>query len=287
MDARSASIRRAAKGCLALVILAAAGCGSGGTAGTAPPPTSGSEAVATPVVAERLSSGLTLRPAGSVEGAPLGYAEYLPRGYGDGRARPLIVFLHGTEESGDGSAAELDDIFKLGIPKMIEGNDWPRERPFIVLMPQYPVSVADDCQMADQVDAFFQFALDHYDVDADRVYLTGVSCGAIGAWDYLASYGPNVVSAAVLISGHAMDALAEAGCDLGEVPLWVFHGAEDSIVPVHFVVDQMAELRACDPPPVDLKFTVYPGRDHNAWDPTYRQTGGHDIYAWLLEHEKT
>jgi hypothetical protein len=30
---------------------------------------------------------------------------------------------------------------------------------------------------------------------------------------------------------------------------------------------------------------VYPGRDHNAWDPTYTPSGGHDICAWLLEHE--
>jgi hypothetical protein len=56
---------------------------------------------------------------------------------------------------------------------------------------------------------------------------------------------------------------------------------------VHFVADQIAELRACDPPPEDPKFTVYPHRDHNAWDPTYRLTAGHDIYAWLLERERT
>lgn len=268
------------------VLALTAACGSGDTTDNATRPSAGSEPVPSTSVPERSSSGaLTLEPAGAVEGAPLGYAEYLPPGYGEGRPRPLLVFLHGTGEAGDGSDAALGAILKLGIPEIIDDHEWPKDRPFIVLMPQYGLDVAGDCQMAEQVDAFLKFALEHYDVDERRVYLTGVSCGAIGAWDYLATYGEEVVSAAVLISGHANDALQEAGCALGQVPIWVFHGAEDSIVPKRYVADQIAQLRACDPPPEELEFTVYPGRDHNVWDPTYKLSGGHDIYAWLLEHE--
>jgi predicted peptidase len=267
-----------------MVFLVAA-CGAEGTADTTPS-SAGPDPSSSPSVPDRpLSEGLTLKPAGSVEGAPLGYAEYLPPGYGDGRSRPLLIFLHGVGEAGDGSEEALDAVFKLAIPRIIRDRDWSKDRPFIVLMPQYPVEDADACQLAEHVDSFLTFALEHYDVDEDRVYLTAVSCGAIGAWDYLATYGNEVVSAAVLISGHAKDALQKAGCDLGEVPIWVFHGAEDSIVPRGFVADQIAELRACDPPPDDLEFTVYPGRDHNAWGPTYTLSGGHDIYAWLLDHE--
>lgn len=36
------------------------------------------------------------------------------------------------------------------------------------------------------------------------MYLTGVSCGAIGIWDYLAAHGGETVVAAVPIAGHAL-----------------------------------------------------------------------------------
>ena len=49
------------------------------------------------------SERLTAHPAGSTA-APLGYYEYLPPGYGEGEPSPLLVFLHGFGESGDGSA---------------------------------------------------------------------------------------------------------------------------------------------------------------------------------------
>jgi predicted peptidase len=260
-------------GALAALVLFSVACGgeSGPAAGQ---PSTGHTSTGRPA----------LKPAGSVDGAPLGYIEYLPPGYGDGEARPLLLFLHGAGESGDGSEASLDAMFKLGIPKLIETKEWPEERPFVVLMPQYGADAANDCQLADEIDAFLSFAIDTYDVDEERVYLTGISCGAIGAWDYLAVYGGDVVAAAVLIAGHAEDAFAKAGCALGDVPIWVFHGEADTIVPVHFVEDRVAELQTCDPPPQELQLTVYPGVDHNSWSRTYNLSAGHDVYAWLLEH---
>ena len=111
---------------------------------------------------------MTVKPAGT-DGAPLGYLEYLPPGYGDGTPRPLLVFLHGAGESGSGDETALDAIFKLGIPRLIQDDEWPGDRPFIVLMPQYGVDDAEDCQLADEVDAFLAFANEQYDVDEERV----------------------------------------------------------------------------------------------------------------------
>jgi len=250
-------------------LLLLAGCGGG------------SEAVPDDPSSERA----TLRPAGSVDNAPLGYVEYLPPGYGDGTPRPLLVFLHGTDENGDGSEPALGRLFKLGLPMLIENDDWPEGRPFVVLMPQYAHAAAQDCALADEVDSFLRFALNHYDVDKDRVYLTGVSCGAIGAWQYLGAHVDEIVAGAVLISGQARDALAQAHCALGRVPIWAFHGDADSIVPKVNIVSPIAELKACtDPAPVDVRLTIYPGAEHDAWSRTYDLSAGHDIYDWLLGH---
>jgi predicted peptidase len=129
-------------------------------------------------------------------------------------------------------------------------------------------------------------SLNQYDVDQDRVYLTGVSCGAIGAWDYLGAHTNEVVAGAVLIAGQARDAFAQAGCEPGRVPVWAFHGDIDSTVPKIHIVDPVTGLKACtDPTPVDVRLTIYPRTDHDAWSRTYDLSAGHDIYAWLLGNE--
>jgi predicted peptidase len=255
---------------LALVLVALGACGGEGEGAPAGPS----------------SQRVTLQPSGSVEGAPLGYVEYLPPGYGDDSARPLLIFLHGSDENGDGSEEALDPVFKLGVPRLIDNDEWAEDRPFVVLMPQYGRDAAQECRLADAIADFLRFAVDHYEVDVSRVYLTGVSCGAIGAWDYLAAHQDEVVAGAVLISGHATFAFQDAGCALGRVPVWAFHGAADDIVPQTDIVTPIKNLKACtDPPPVDLRLTVYPEAGHDAWSRTYDLSAGHDIYAWLLDHE--
>ncbi|HKZ20604.1 MAG TPA: hypothetical protein VJQ57_10875 [Acidimicrobiia bacterium] len=206
--------------------------------------------------------------------------------------RPLLIFFHGAGEAGDGSEEALTLVTKLGIPELIAGGEWPADRPFVVLSPQYgPETASSDCDLAAEVASILDFAINHYQVDADAVYLTGISCGAIGVWDYLAVHGDEVVAAAVPISGHAEWALEKAGCEvLGEVPVWAFHGALDEVVaPIH-IQGPIDQIRACnDSDATEIRLTVYPDADHfdhDAWRRTYDLSAGHDIYAWLLSHKR-
>jgi predicted peptidase len=238
------------------------------------------------------SKRLTLHPLGSTAGAPNGYAEYLPPGYGDGERRPLLVFLHGSGSNGDGDHAALERLVETGLPALIEKDDWPAGRPFIVLMPQHPLAQqrpdagGGTCPGAGEIERFIAFAMSHYDVDPTRVYLTGLSCGAIGAWEYLAAHTDEVVAAAVLIAGDGRGAFARAGCDLGRVAIWAFHGADDRDVDASGSVEPITKLEACDDPKaVDARVTVYPGVAHNAWDQTYDLSAGHLVYSWLLSHQ--
>lgn len=270
-----------AAGWIATALLAA-GCG-GGDASTTTTPATATATGATSATTR--SEGMALRPAGS-DGAPLGYLEYLPPGYSDGTPRPLLIFLHGFAENGDGSETGLRKVFKLGVPALIQDGDWPGARPFIVLAPQYPPDEAEECRLGDEIDAFVGFAIDRYAVDASRIYLTGISCGAIGVWDYLAS-SHHEVAAAVPISGHAVDAFATAACDLGRLPIWAFHGGLDPVVPKRYIVEPINRIKACkNPEPVEIRLTLYPDADHDAWSRTYDLSGGHDVYKWLLAHER-
>jgi poly(3-hydroxybutyrate) depolymerase len=229
------------------------------------------------------SSRHVARPVGTAPGTTLGFWEYLPPHYGNGARYPLLVFWHGMGENGDGSLASLQKVPANGPPRLVKENRWPEERPFIVLSPQH---AGTGCASSQEIHAFIQFALAHYDVDLTRVYLTGLSCGAIGSWNYLGDHGNEVVAAAVLVCGDGRNAFAKAGCALGRVPIWALHGELDPKVSPLGSTEPLAQLNACRPPPVDAKLTVYPGVKHDSWTRTYDLSAGNDVYGWLLSHVK-
>lgn len=229
------------------------------------------------------STPQTAVPLGT-DGAPNGYYEYLPPGFGDGAPRPLLVFWHGFGENGDGRFA-LDRLLANGPPHLIQVGAWPASRPFIVLSPQNGLN----CPTGGQIDAFLTWALARYPVDPKQVYLTGLSCGAIGSWDYLGTFGDAVVAAALLVAGQPGTAWERAGCDLGRVALTAVHGTADPIVPFAPEAAVMASLAACPAPPRRaLRFIAVQGGGHDVWTGTYSGTLGAvgDAYAWLLANAK-
>jgi len=98
-------------------------------------------------------------------------------------------------------------VLANGPPRLIARDAWPAERTFIVLSPQHP---GGGCPSADEIDAFIGWAEGAYHVDAKRVFVTGLSCGAIGAWSYLDKYLATDVAAALLIAGQVV--AQSAGC---------------------------------------------------------------------------
>ncbi len=228
----------------------------------------------------------TAHPIGTVEGAELGYLEYLPPDYGAAPA-PLLVALHGSGDSGDGTEYDLAKLVGGGIPQLIQGSYWPDDRPFVVLSPQHEEDPPAWCFTADEIDSFLKFALKHYDVDPSRVYVTGLSCGAIGLWNYLAQFGGEKIAAAIPIAGHGLVAADTQGCDLGNTPIWAFHGEHDEAVALVGDVYPLTMLQSCtDPAALDARLTVFPRSGHDVWSRVYGNTSGHDIYEWMLSHTR-
>jgi predicted peptidase len=201
-------------------------------------------------------------------------------------------------QNGNGGS-ELNKVVEDGLARLIEENKWPDARPFVVLSPQYvgqggEIRAGSACPSSATVHAFLTWALANYEVDPKRVFITGLSCGAIGTWDYLAEHQGSVVAAYVLIAGNPVDpdqagsTWARAGCTLGTAAIWSLHGDQDDVVP--FAPDEatMAKLTACPSPPRrTATFTTLAGGGHNIWTPIYDLTGGQgDIYQWLLANSK-
>ena len=269
-----------------------------------------------PLVGTDSARYLTPRPLGTTA-SPMGYEEYLPPSYhASGAKSPLLVFFNGYGENGDGSAEALSNLFNTGIPRFIDIGGWPTDRPLVVLAAQHieeppgfdfspcdGVAEGGSCNMflqhargnaspafcttPDEVHDFIAYAVAHYNVDPKRVYATGLSCGAFGTWEYLAKYGDEQVAAAVPYAGEGRPAWATAGCGLGKVAIWAFHGELDDVVDPQGSIQTMHNLQACAGVPANrAKLTIYPDLFHEGWDQAYSGAFGDDIYTWMLGFSK-
>jgi pimeloyl-ACP methyl ester carboxylesterase len=193
---------------------------------------------------------------------------HLPPGYDPNGSKhwPLILFLHGSDPHSDDPAV----IKKQGLCEYaIEHPDFP----FVVISPTSPpgqrFSAATLSMLLDDV-------MKQYDVDPDRVYLTGLSLGGYATWD-LAALTPDRFAAAVPIAGYGDVNDAQR---LKNLPMWVFHGEADPTVPIQPDRECVQAIRAIGGRVV---FTTYPGVGHNSWTQTYANP---KLYEWLLEQRR-
>lgn len=198
---------------------------------------------------------------------------FLPRGYGDEQQTwPLLIFLHGAGECGD----DLDLVKRHGPPKLVEQR--PDDFPFLVASPQAP---AGEEPFVDRWDArllsqWLDHLLKEYAIDADRVYLTGLSMGGFGALRW-AAREPQRFAAVVPVCGGGWEYYGER---LKGMPLWFFHGDQDDVVPVGFSQRLAEAIRVAGGNP---QVMIYEGVGHDSWTATYDNP---KVYQWLLSHHR-
>lgn len=205
----------------------------------------------------------------------LPYLLYLPDGYDPESKKewPLVLFLHGMGERGN----DLEIVKKHGLPKRIEeGAGFP----FIVVAPQCSV-FSEWVFELDALQSLMRTIIDGHHVDESRIYLTGLSMGGAGTWSF-AEANPRLFAAIVPICGYANSKIGfpERIKVLKDVPVWAFHGEADDVVPFQSSVELVDELSKCNGA---VKFTSYPGVNHDSWTETYENP---DLYDWLLQHKK-
>ena len=196
------------------------------------------------------------------------YATQLPPGYDQDPQKkwPTILFLHGSGERG----ADLNKLYTQGLTKYVKNHP---DFPFIVISPQCPLREEwTMSQLSDLLDEVQK----KYHVDADRIYLTGLSMGGYGTWRMAIAY-PDRFAAAAPICGQGDPAEVAR---LSELPLWSFHGDHDDAVPIQGDIDAVNALRAKSG---RVKFTIYPGVGHDSWTQTYLNP---ELYSWFLQQKR-
>ena len=209
--------------------------------------------------------------------AKLSYLVQFPKDYGvdDEVLWPVVLFLHGSGERGD----DLDLVRAWGPPKLVdEGVDIPA----IVVSPQCPAGgwweTGPLLRLLDRVER-------EHRIDADRVYVTGLSMGGYGTWSLIAA-APTRFAAAVPICGGMSGRITRNGridwlaARLREVPVWAFHGTEDRVVPLSETVAAVEAVRTIGG---TAKLTVYEGVGHDSWRNAYAEDA---MWDWLFEQRR-
>ncbi len=197
----------------------------------------------------------------------MNYLLYLPKDYAQKESWPLLLFLHGAGERGD----DLDRVKVHGPPKLIAAG---KEFPFIVVSPQCP---NNQWWQPHELASLLDEIVEKYAVDKDRIYVTGLSMGGFGTWS-LAGFSPDRFAALVPICGGGDPFIARR---FVRTPVWVFHGAKDTVVPLASSEKMVEAMKASNG---NVKFTVYPEAGHDSWTAAYDDA---ELYTWLLEQKRT
>lgn len=228
----------------------------------------------------------------------LPYRLYVPEDYDSNIAYPVILFLHGAGESGGDNEKQLNvgmmsPFFELGyykdfpciivaaqVPNSPSGTigewvntSWKDGSYEIKDMDKTGSTFTEEIQLAKK--AVDQTIAD-YNVDTNRIYVTGISMGGYGTWNIITHYS-DYFAAAMPICGAGDPSKAEY---LMNMPIWCFHGDEDVAVPVSGSRDMYDAISAYDNN--KIIYTEWTGGGH-AWLPAYNRK---DVWEWLFSQSK-
>lgn len=187
---------------------------------------------------------------------------------------PLVVYLHG-----DGEVNDPYSLLERGISKITK-EIYGESFPFILLEPNTRIESWTRGDIPELLFGLINRVADRYNVNTDKIILTGHSRGAIGVWDMISIYG-GFFSAAVPVSsphqkGH-IDYIKAA-----EVPVWTFAGnIGDTERWYHQYLAQNVDIiNGCDG---YGKFTILYGCDHGeAKIEAYVK----ETFDWMLQQQR-
>jgi len=209
---------------------------------------------------------------------------------------PLIIFLHGAFEKGNDNEAQLN----IGARFFL--RDSIREKyPACIIFPQCP---PDDswAYFENKIDFNTGFATDWNfpfkkestpvlhavkkliediiakgKTDTTRIYIAGLSQGGMGVLDLLAR-NPDLFAAGLSICGAGDPATSKYFS--GKSALWLFHGANDRLVPPVFSRQYFRRLKKAGS---IVRYSEYPEVEHNSWINAFAEP---DLMNWLFAQRK-
>tara|TARA_B100002051_G_scaffold232604_1_gene231363 strand:- start:110 stop:886 length:777 start_codon:yes stop_codon:yes gene_type:complete len=226
-----------------------------------------------------------------IDNSQLNYRILYPKNFDDSKTYPLTLFLHGIGERGDDNELQLKYIDKVFLNSQ-NYNDFPS----FVIFPQAPLTDNWSSRILTDNEIRQVFTKDttptnslqlviklmdslskEMYINKKRIYLTGLSNGAMGSFELLKNR-PHMFASAVLICGGGNPKWAK---DFAKTtPVWVAHGSDDDVVFPELSINMVKEIIKHGGSP---KFTLYENVNHGSW---YNVFEDPEYLEWLFSHTK-
>jgi predicted peptidase len=217
------------------------------------------------------------------------YRLFIPKNYDKAKKYPLMLSLHGAGERGTNNTSQLNHEFT----NFWANDSIQKDNPCFVVAPQCPpdpewwvksatfgnydfdkTPITDNLQaVSDILDSLGR----EFNLDPDRIYISGMSMGGAGTWYMITKY-PGRFAAAVPVCGGADTSKADI---FNKIPIWTFHEVDDPTVPVHFTRDLAKAIKARGGE--KFKYTEYPasmGFGHESWKPAAKDP---ELHRWVFQ----
>lgn len=184
------------------------------------------------------------------------YDWVLPPKYDPSKPTPLWIYLHGS----NGPAGTEPWSTWAASKGMVCVAPWSPNKSY-----WHPVDGATDPLVYEE--SFFFAFMDSwrakFNVDVDRIYLSGFSAGGFGSWWFSLRY-PEYWAAVMPMAGGPPANWGERGPyeQPGKLGYWIWHGDQDADVPVDLDRKGVEGLKKYGTP---VWYKEYAGGDHNTW----------------------
>ena len=180
------------------------------------------------------------------------YCIYVPRAYDPLVPTPLVVALHG------GGPGGVDETLVTGSGESAMNfyQGLAETRGWIVACPSALAAPWAAPANEPLIDVLLEELLLTYNVDENRIYLTGHSMGGFGTW----YWGPERAEVWAAIAPCAGGGGPRGVADL-QLPVYIYHSADDAVVRVSSDRTSAKSL-AREKDPVDFVYTEFDGVGH-------------------------
>ncbi len=218
----------------------------------------------------------------------LNYQVHLPDGFDPAKTYPMLVMLHGSGERGMDNEIQ----YKHFAP-FVENATIRSQHPAIIIIPQCPRSSSWTWWLTDRDTLSFTLkpkptvALKNlkallgqiekqYKIDDERRYITGLSMGGLGTFEFLSYYPGYFAAAAPVCGGGDIKKVRK----IKKTAVWLFHGGADRVVVPSLSRKMFYALEEADG---QVVYTEFPGVGHDSWVQTYQQV---ILADWIFAHEQ-
>ncbi len=219
----------------------------------------------------------------------LPYRFSIPENYNpdDTTKYPIILFFHGAGERGNDNEAQL-----TYVDKVFGSDEFRKKYPAFILAPQCPNekkwvevdwslkshTIPDEMSVSMKLTMTLLLKTIHsYNIDTQRIYVTGLSMGGYGTWDIIARF-PTLFAAAAPLCGGGDENTAP---EIAQIPIWAFHGTLDKAVPVERSRNMVEAISDAGGTP---KYTEYSTKGHFIWETVYAND---NLWEWMFSQKNT